>query len=330
MKDCRKRSMEGSVRRGGGEVALLELDKKYPLDKRFDRLGELTGRGKYDAKGRVVDIWLVCIEETQDVKSAEDIVNLAGWFEETPFGELLVRARLAEKVPEGYRLKGVRQRMAWLLDYRRRQDNIKVIGGKARAATAERDERGHFKASKNPAEVQRLAGEKPAVSSASSPSVPCSLFPVPCSLNADTEQNLPASKSAGRVAGRSSGPKQEAKSTATWESYRGAYFTRYGEPPTRGVEINRALCRLIDAIGKDDAPLVAEFYLTHNDSFYVKNMHPAWLLARDAVKLRTEWATGNRMLGSKAREIERMQHNSDSWTQAAEILNERRKTNEAI
>lgn len=189
-------------------MAILELDKKYPIDKRFDRLGELTKLGKYDAKGRVMDLWLVCIEETQDVRTAEEIDNLTGWFEAEPFVELMIKSRLAEATEGGYRIRGVRDRMGWLVDYREKQVLGKVPGGKARAASAERDDKGHFKPSITPAESSEspaepatdpvLAPANPAspaatpapapaassVSSTSSHSVHCSLIPDSCFPNA--------------------------------------------------------------------------------------------------------------------------------------------------
>lgn len=106
-----------------------------------------------------------------------------------------------------------------------------------------------------------------------------------------------------------------------WDSYSKAYEKRYRSVPVRNVKTNSQLTSLVGRIGGEEAPLVAEFYVWHNDQFYVRQMHPVGLLLRDAEKLRTEWFTGTHMLGTKSREVERMQHNSDSWSEAVEILN---------
>lgn len=124
---------------------------------------------------------------------------------------------------------------------------------------------------------------------------------------------------------KTSSKKDPSKNIPTWEAYRDAYGKRWGEPPIRNASVNAKIAQFVDRVGIDDAPHVAEFFLTHNDAFYVKSMHPVGLMLRDAEKLRTEWATGSRMTGSVAREVERRQHNSDSWDEAARILNDRRK-----
>lgn len=81
---------------------------------------------------------------------------------------------------------------------------------------------------------------------------------------------------------------------------------------------------LVGRLPFDEAPEVIRYFLGHNDQFYVRSMHPVGILLRDAEKLRTEWATGRRVMTSQAREIERMQHNHDSFAQAAKILSERK------
>ncbi len=164
-------------------MAILELDKKYSLDKRFGRLGELTGRGEHDARSRVIDVWRTCIDETNDIRLAEDIDNLAGWFEpNNSFAELMVQARLAEPCGGGYRIRGVRDRMQWLVDLRMKQPAGKVPGGKARAATARRDEKGHFLPSGVPASPASAGSSESSTPSESSHPLSSSLYPLPSSL----------------------------------------------------------------------------------------------------------------------------------------------------
>jgi hypothetical protein len=97
---------------------------------------------------------------------------------------------------------------------------------------------------------------------------------------------------------------EKVSSIPTWESYRHAYDQRYGTPPIRNASVNAKLSQFVKRVGEEEAPLVAEFYLTHNDAFYVKSMHPVGLLLRDAEKIRTEWATGRRMTSGEAKSAE--------------------------
>lgn len=99
-------------------------------------------------------------------------------------------------------------------------------------------------------------------------------------------------------------PRGAAKSAAAWDSYKSAYIDRYGVEPVRDKRANISLCQLVDAVGDQEAPQVAAFYLTHNDPFYVKKRHPPNLLANDASGLRTQWASGIRATSDEARNVE--------------------------
>jgi hypothetical protein len=120
-------------------------------------------------------------------------------------------------------------------------------------------------------------------------------------------------------------PSGKSATAKTWEAYKHAFEKRYGEAPPWNAKTAGQLRALVGRISAAEAPLVAEFYLTHNAYRYVSAVHPVGLLLMDAEKLRTEWATGNRMLGSKAKEIERTQHNFDAWDNAARALDEHRR-----
>lgn len=116
-------------------------------------------------------------------------------------------------------------------------------------------------------------------------------------------------------------PEDIALTTPTWEAYSQAYADRYGHPPTRDAKTNSCLKKFIEAIGKEDAPHVAKFYLSHNKAFYVGRHHAVEILGYDAQALRVQWKTGNKILGTQAREIERTQHNAEVWDRAAQRVN---------
>ena len=105
-----------------------------------------------------------------------------------------------------------------------------------------------------------------------------------------------------------------------WKAYSNAYFDRYSTEPVRNAKVNGQIAQFAIRIPREEAPLVAAFFVSHNDSFYVKSMHPIGMLLRDAEKLRTEWKTDRPVLGSQARDVERRQHNSSAFAQAAKNL----------
>lgn len=114
---------------------------------------------------------------------------------------------------------------------------------------------------------------------------------------------------------------------AVWGAYSAAYKSRYGVEPIRNATINAQVKQLVRRLGHDDAPSVAAFYVGHNGRYYVEKLHPIGACLTDAEKLRTEWATGRRMSGGKAREIERIQDNRDTFAAAAEALKNRGRGN---
>ncbi len=101
--------------------------------------------------------------------------------------------------------------------------------------------------------------------------------------------------------------KKFAPTAKAWEAYSEAYEFRYGTFPVRNTTINSQLSNFVKRIGEEESPLVAAFYLTHNDQFYVRSMHPIGLMLRDAEKLRTEYVTGKKMTTGQARQVDRKQ-----------------------
>lgn len=116
-------------------------------------------------------------------------------------------------------------------------------------------------------------------------------------------------------------PRGPAKSGTVWDAYSRAYVKRYGVEPVRDKQANVSLCQVVDKLGID-APQVTEFYLTHNDPFYVRKRHPPNLLALDATGLRTQWATGRKATSSEVRQAE-MKDDAQEQVRRVEAMLER-------
>jgi len=126
-----------------------------------------------------------------------------------------------------------------------------------------------------------------------------------CKQNVTTEKSISTSLQAPiKQPALQRNAASKAKGTATWEAYALAYAARYGAPPVRNATGNTMVARFVDHLGAEEAPSVANFYLSHNDVYYVKMMHPLSVMLRDHQKLRTEWATGRKMTGLEARSAE--------------------------
>lgn len=102
-------------------------------------------------------------------------------------------------------------------------------------------------------------------------------------------------------------PTAEEITRATWSAYATAYGLRYAVAPVRNAKSNSLIHALVKALGAQEAPLVAGFYLTHNRALYINSRHALELLVRDATGLRTDWKSGKQITETEARNSDRQQ-----------------------
>ena len=107
---------------------------------------------------------------------------------------------------------------------------------------------------------------------------------------------------------RTINPEGPSPTALVWRAYKVAYEKRHGKAPPWNAKLAGQLKAFVSRMPAEDAPLVAEFYLSHNDAYYVKSRHPAGLMLRDAEKLHVEWSTGDKMTSAQAKSAESMDH----------------------
>lgn len=110
--------------------------------------------------------------------------------------------------------------------------------------------------------------------------------------------------------------------TATWDAYALAYALRYNVAPVRNLSVNAKLAAFVSRLGADEAPHVAAYYVGVSNSFYVARLHDVGTLLANCEALRTQWATGNAMTDTRARQIDASQSTLDAF---APLLAEARK-----
>lgn len=108
---------------------------------------------------------------------------------------------------------------------------------------------------------------------------------------------------------RKRSPADKTNTAKVFDAYSAAYAKRYGEAPPRNAKSMGICSHFLGRIPADEAPLVAEFYVSHSDSWYVRQLHPLTLMLKDAEKLRTEWKRGHQMNAGTARQVELQAHN---------------------
>lgn len=108
----------------------------------------------------------------------------------------------------------------------------------------------------------------------------------------------------------------------TWAHYSNAYFDRYGAEPVRNAKVNGQVAQLVARLGASEAPHVAAFYVSINDSFFIRASHEFGLLVARAEGIRTQWVTGRQVNSVTARQMENTQANRSAAEEAkAMILN---------
>lgn len=94
---------------------------------------------------------------------------------------------------------------------------------------------------------------------------------------------------------------------ATWGAYATAYANRYGVQPARNAAVNGMIARLVAAVGQQDAPRIAKYFVNLNNEQYVRKMHDLKLLLNDWQGIRTLWMTNRQMTAATARSIDKQQ-----------------------
>lgn len=119
-------------------------------------------------------------------------------------------------------------------------------------------------------------------------------------------------------------PKQKTEAqianTNTWDSYTIAYLERYGVEPVRNAKVNGQVAQLVQRLGAEEAPGVAAFYVTINDSFFIRASHEFGLLVARAEGIRTQWLTGRQVNAVTARQMENTQANISAAQEASRSI----------
>lgn len=109
---------------------------------------------------------------------------------------------------------------------------------------------------------------------------------------------------------------------STWKAYADSYFNRYGAEPVRNAKVNGLIAQLVKRLGAEEAPHVAFYFVTINDSFLIKAVHDIGLLVSRSEAYRTQWATNMQMNGTTARQMESTQSNMSAAEQAKKMMRE--------
>lgn len=105
-----------------------------------------------------------------------------------------------------------------------------------------------------------------------------------------------------------------------WESYARAYRNRYGVLPAANQKTRGQVAMLVKYVGKEVAPSLAEYFLSHNGSWFVQCRHEFGCLLKSYQQVLTDMQRGEQMTQIKARQTEQTQNNFESANGAMAIL----------
>jgi hypothetical protein len=114
-----------------------------------------------------------------------------------------------------------------------------------------------------------------------------------------------------------------AATSATWNAYAEAYERRYGTPPIRNAMVNGQIASLLRRVPMEEAPAIADYYLSLSKRYYVESQHPVGALLKDCESVRTQWATGRTMTSTKAQQTDRRRAAFEATFDAIEIIERR-------
>jgi hypothetical protein len=326
-------------------MATVSVEFSVYSDPRYKLLGKLTKTDYFGAIGRVSALWMHCIDRNVSVLSKSIVDAMAN---KNGYAEAMIQAELAEPIEEDdqrVRIRGTQGRIEYLAAARDRQKKATEAAKQKRLEkeieTSESDLDSNLDSSTSPTSDSNISpslesnvGTRMDVSfsnnASSSASTSASAFTSSSSkeeniaqgsLSPDAQESfLPESEieEPKNLVSQVDEPKDpldpEGPSTTalTWRSYREAYKERHGEAPLWNAKTGGQLKSFVSRVPKEEAPLIAAFYLTHSDQFYVKSMHSVGLLLRDAEKLRTEWVTGRKITSAQAKESEQKDANVEA------------------
>lgn len=116
----------------------------------------------------------------------------------------------------------------------------------------------------------------------------------------------------------------------TWNAYRAAYELKYGVKPLRNAKVNANVKELVKRIGRNDAPLLAAWYVANvRDAYVVRMSHDMATLLSGAESYYTQWQRGQALTHTAAKELDQNAAQADAIEQAAQMAISARKGNHA-
>lgn len=130
--------------------------------------------------------------------------------------------------------------------------------------------------------------------------------------------------------GESKGLEVEKPGVKVWNVYKKAFSNRYGVEPVRNAKVNAICAKFGQSLPLEEVEGVVEFYLSHNNYFYVSNAHPLEIMLKDIQKIRMEWFTNRKITKTYVQSVESRDEVEDRAERAYQIYKDRQNKKEGM
>jgi len=273
-------------------VARINIEDSIFKDARFIKLCIKVG-DQQTALGLLVWVYIIAQKFYLD-ESNDRLIPLLEW-QRNDCNDWLIDVGLVEKRENGFYVCGSENQFKWLVQ---RSEAGKKGGGSNR-----------IKQQKKATVVERKATVEQPLTPSPSPSL---------SLTLNSSNNLKNSKNEKIPTDKSGGSK-------VWDRYREQFVKRYGVEPMRNAKVNAQCKQLYERLGESGIGAI-DFYLTHNDSWYLKNQHDLGSLLAKAESIFTQWQRGHAVTSAQVRDAEKAIHKNDIKSQLSNLFSESEQT----
>lgn len=264
-------------------MARINIEDSLLKDDRFSELMLKLG-SRIMALGVITEAFILAQKHyLTDVN--DRLIPLNDWQRKTEL-HILLDVGLAEVKNSGIYIKGSESNFKWLLQ--------KQAAGKSSAES---------KRIKRTMESTYVNGR----STAGNGSQPLTLTPT----LTPTLSSFSNSSSLGTKQKKSVKNEHTEENRKIWAVYENAYRLRYGINPVKNATVNSQISNLRKKLGTEESLMVVEFYLKHENSFYLKNTHTFGLCLKDAETLRTQAIKGVAITSGMVRSFEKKQNENE-------------------
>lgn len=259
----------------------INIDSDFFGDERIEYLAQAIGENRLTTDGRLLRIWHSCYRDRSALRTVEEVHRAACWVDPNrSLVPLLVQANLAEAAAEGVRIRGVEDRIEYL---------IKAAAHGKRSAAARKRQHGTAQPTRCERAKKQVFGlpKVPSGSLEGLPKVPSRGLEPLIKKRTSSERppavlDIKASNFSVKN-GSKSGPAgvQRRGGQEVVATYVDAFRQRYKTSPAIDGACRGEVKRLLDGVGAERACLLVQAYLQLDDPKYLAKCHDLTSLRMD-------------------------------------------------